>query len=127
MKKYKWPKNEIKNSMSNQEHSLGSLFEKSHAYLETRIDLIRMKTVYKSSDVLSSAAAFLAILIGLLAFLATLSFGLAYFIGHLLGNTYYGFFIMAGFYALATLLIYIFRNQWIKTPIHDGIVKKILK
>ncbi|HEX4849937.1 MAG TPA: hypothetical protein VFV08_03975 [Puia sp.] len=112
--------------MLNQEHSVKSLLEKSHEYLETRIDLLRLKTIDKSSDVVSSAATLLAILIGFLAFLATLSFGLAYYFGQLLGNIYYGFFIMAGFYAVVTLLLFIFRRHWIKNPIYDGIIRKIL-
>ena len=112
--------------MLSQEHSLKSLLEKSHEYLETRIDLLRLKTIDKSSDVASSVGVFLAILIGILAFLATLTFGLAYYLGEMLGNIYYGFFIMSGFYALVTLFLYIFRRQWIKTPMYDGIVRKIL-
>ena len=112
--------------MTNYEHSLESLLQKSHDYLETRIDLVKLKTIDKSSDVLSSAAVLISILIVVLGFISMVSMALALYLGHLLGKLHYGFFIMAGFYGLVILLLFGFRRKWIKNPIYDGIVKKIL-
>jgi hypothetical protein len=108
------------------ENSIKSILEKSSEYLETRIDLVKLKTVDKSSDIVSSAASAIAIALGVLSFLSMASIGLAFYIGHLLGESYYGFFVMAGFYAVIALLLYIFRNHWIKIPLYNNMVRKIL-
>jgi len=34
---------------------------------------------------------------------------------------------MGGFYALVLLLIFIQREKWIKTPISNGLINKMLK
>jgi len=112
--------------MANQTSSLKSLLEQSHEYLETRIDLVKLKTIDKSSDVLSSAAAAIAITVGVLFFIMMASIGIALYLGHILGNLYYGFFIMSGFYAVVILILYACRKQWIKIPVYNTIVKKIL-
>jgi len=108
------------------ENSIKSILEKSSEYLETRIDLVKLKTVDKSSDILSSAAAVIAIAIVILSFLSMISIGLALYLGHLLGASYLGFFIVAGFYALIALLLYAFRNHWVKMPLYNTMVKRIL-
>ncbi|MBS1597728.1 MAG: phage holin family protein [Bacteroidetes bacterium] len=112
--------------MSTQTGSLKSLLEQSHDYLETRIDLVKLKTIDKSSDVLSSAAAAVAIALAVLFFLLMLSIGTALYLGYLLNNFYYGFFIMAGFYAVIIIILYAGRKHWIKMPVYNSIVKKIL-
>jgi hypothetical protein len=112
--------------MPTETSSLKTLLEQSHDYLETRIDLVKLKTIDKSSDVLSSAAAAVAILLAALFFVLMLSIGTAIYIGTVLDNLYYGFFIMAGVYALVIIILYAGRKQWIKMPVYNSIIKKIL-
>lgn len=50
-------------------------------------------------------------------FLVFLTFGLAFYIGSLLGNGAWGFFILAGFFLLFGILIYIKRKKWIVNPV----------
>ena len=38
-----------------------------------------------------------------------------------------GFLIVSGFYLIASIVVYIFRNNWIKKPIDDLIVGKLLE
>ena len=53
--------------------------------------------------------------------------GLALWIGEVLGYSYCGFFVVAAFYLLLALLIYWFRNQWIKNPVSNFIISQSLK
>ena len=53
------------------------------------------------------------------------SFGLAYLIGSEMGHLSYGFFIVGGFYAVAGLLVYLFRKKWIKNPVSNLVINKI--
>jgi O-antigen/teichoic acid export membrane protein len=45
----------------------------------------------------------------------------------MLGAYHYGFFIMGGFYAIVLLVIYVKREKWIKTPIANELISKMLK
>ena len=111
----------------NSQDSIKSLIDKSKDYLETKIELARLKTIDKSADVLSAVVVIVSmIFIGFLVIILV-SIGLSLFLGKLLGAYYYGFFIMGGFYAIVLLVIFIQKEKWIKTPISNGLINKMLK
>ena len=103
------------------------LFEKAEDYSKTTIELLKLKAVDKSADVVSSLAAQLAIFIVAALFTLIINIGIALWIGELLGKSYFGFFIVAGFYALVAIMLYTFRNQWIKSPLMNSIIIQLLK
>ena len=107
--------------------SINGLFKRAGDYLDTRLDLVKLKTTRTVSDVAASFVSIVVIVIFLIFFLAFLNIGLALVIGHALGETYYGFFIVGGFYGLAGLLFHVFREKWVKDPISNTIIKKMTK
>ncbi len=107
--------------------SIKSLIEKSQDYLETKIEITKLKTVEKSSDILSSIVVLiLLVFLALLCFLF-ISIALALLLGSLIGSPHTGFFIMAGFYGIVFLIIYVLRDKWIKIPVANLLIKKMLK
>ena len=114
-------------NMENQPGSVEALFQKAGDYVDTRIELFKLKTIDKSSEIVSSLFAGIVITILIIFFLLLLNVGVALWIGGMLGRFYYGFFIVAGFYLVAALVLYIFRNKWLKAPISDSIIKKVVK
>ena len=56
-----------------------------------------------------------------------LNIGIALLIGDLLGRIWLGFLILSGFYGVVGILIYIFRNSWIKKPVSNAVIKQLLK
>lgn len=94
---------------------------------ETKVELWKLKAADKISETVSSIISKIAIVILLAVALIIFSLGAAYWIGAELGNIYYGFFIVGGFYALAGLLLYVFRKNWIKIPLSNLIIEKIIK
>jgi hypothetical protein len=107
--------------------SIRTLIDKSKDYLDTKIELAKMKTIDKSADVLSTVVVMVSmIFIGSL-FVIFISIALALLLGSLLGAYHYGFFIMGGFYAIILLMIFLQREKWIKTPIANGLINKMLK
>ena len=111
----------------NSQDSIKTLIDKSKDYLETKIELTKLKTIDKSADVLSAVVVIVSmIFIGSLVIIL-ISIGLALFLGRLLGAYHYGFFVMGGFYAIVLLVIFIQREKWIKTPISNGLINKMLK
>ena len=113
--------------MENEPGTFGSLFEKTGDYLETRLDLFKLRAVDKTSDFTSSLVSRIAIATILILAIFMVNIGLALWVGELVGRVYLGFFIVAAFYALLALLIHVFRKTWIKDPITTLIIKKMLK
>jgi hypothetical protein len=107
--------------------SIKSLIDKSKDYLETKIELTKLKTIDRSADILSSVIVMVSMIFLGSLFIIFISIALALMIGQWLGTVQYGFLIMGGFYALLLLLIYLRREKWIKTPIANGLINKMLK
>ncbi len=102
--------------------SVDSIMEKVEDYGKTRIDLIKFQALDQTSDVISTMASKMAIIFIVLVFIFVLNIGIALWLGELLGKYYYGFFIVAGFYALCGIIVYIFRNKWVKANVKNMII-----
>jgi lipopolysaccharide export LptBFGC system permease protein LptF len=109
------------------ESNIEALFSKTGEYLETRIDLFKLKAVDSSSNAVASLTWRMVVLwISMFSFFF-LNLGLSIWIGNVLGQLFYGFFIVGIFYLLTGLIIYLFRHTCIKMPVNDLLVKKLLK
>ncbi|MEI9910403.1 MAG: phage holin family protein [Bacteroidota bacterium] len=103
------------------------LVTKAGDLAETKIELWKLKTAGKISETLSSLICVMAIALFTGAAITIISIGAAIYIGSYMGDISYGFFIVGGFYALAGLLLYLFRKKWIKIPLSNLIIDKIIK
>lgn len=106
---------------------ISRLFEKVEDYTHTTVELFKLNTIEKSADVVSSLVSHLVIFAMVVLSFLILNIGLALWLGKLLGDSFFGFFIMGGFYTVFTVLIYLFRHQWIKYPISNSIIKKMIE
>ncbi|MGV8090296.1 MAG: hypothetical protein AB2L24_00340 [Mangrovibacterium sp.] len=113
--------------MDEREGLIESLIEKGEQYGKTTLELLKLKTLDKSADVASDLVSWLIIVIFATLFFLILNIGIALWIGDLLGKSYYGFFVIAGFYAILTLIFSIFRKQLIKRPLNNSIITQVLK
>lgn len=113
--------------MEYQENLIESLIEKGEQYGKTTLELIKLKAVDKSADVASTLISWVIVIVFTVLFFLILNIGIALWIGELLGKSYYGFFVVAGFYALLALIFGIFREQFIKKPMNNSIVSQVLK
>jgi hypothetical protein len=107
--------------------SIKTLFDKSKDYLETKIELTKLKTIDRSADVLASAVVMFSVLFFGFLFVLFIGLALALFLGRLLGAYHYGFLIIGGLFGIILLVIYVQRDKWIKTPITTGLINKMLK
>ena len=103
------------------------LLDRGQSYLKTSVQLFKFKTTDKVAEVLSNLTSGLIILILITLLFVNLNIGIALLIGDLLGKIWLGFLILSGFYGLAGILIYIFRNSWIKKPVSNSVIKLLLK
>ncbi len=112
--------------MEEQASHIETLFEKTERYTRVSVDLYKLKAIDKSADVLSTLVARLAVAAFIILFFLILNIGIALWLGELFGRSCYGFFTVAGFYALAGIILYVFRKQWIQTPLRNSIITQAI-
>ncbi|MDO9376349.1 MAG: phage holin family protein [Bacteroidota bacterium] len=112
--------------METQRGTIKSIYEEAGEYVETRLELLKLQAISKSSDVTSSVVSGLAVFIFAIFAFIFVNIGLALWIGELLESSYLGFFILTAFYALIAVLLHSFRKTWIKDPITTMLIKKML-
>lgn len=103
------------------------LIEKAEIYSKTSLELCKYNAVYKSAEIFSTLITKLVIIIALAVFCMLTNIGLSIWIGNLIGQIYFGFFILAFIYLLIAILLYYFRYDWIKKPVSNFIINKLLK
>jgi len=113
--------------METQASLIETLFEKSDRYTRTSAELYKLKAIGKSAELISVMTARLAVIVFMILFFLILNIGIALWIGEGLGKTYFGFFAVAGFYALGGALLYFFSNRWITAPLRNSIILQALK
>lgn len=106
---------------------IASLFERAEDLSKTSIKLYKLNLIDTSAAVVSSMVAGLAIFSTVALSFLIMNIGLALWIGKLLVEPFYGFFIIGGFYALLAIVLFIFKNQWIKNPLSNSIIRKMLE
>ncbi|MFV0521626.1 MAG: phage holin family protein [Mangrovibacterium sp.] len=114
--------------MENQSEFIDELVDKSKDFGKTSVEIIKLKTLDKASDVLSNVISWVPIVfVAFLCFL-TLNLGVAYLIGQLtdFGDAA-GFLIVAAFYLLVVIILLLMRKRYIKSPIMDSIILSIMK
>jgi hypothetical protein len=106
---------------------IATLFERAEDYGKTTLKLFELNAIDKSADVLSSLVSRLAVITTVVFSVLIISIGAALWLGKLLGDAFYGFFIVGSFYALLAILLQVFRHQWLKYPVSNSIIKQMLK
>jgi hypothetical protein len=101
------------------------LIGKLKLYVETRVDLVTLNFQDKVSEILSSVASSAVVMILGLFVLFFASVGAAWRIGELLKSPSIGFFCVAGFYLILSIIIILNKDKWIKMPIINALLKKI--
>ncbi len=103
------------------------LLERVVEYGKTSAELLKLKALDKASDVFSSLVLRSVAIILIASFMLFLNFGLAFWLGEITGKSYYGFFLVGGFYILIFVVIFLFMRKWIIRITRDYIIKHLLK
>lgn len=105
---------------------VNELYEKTEKFSKVSIELIKLKTVDKSADVISSLASRLVVVLFVVFIVVNLNIGIALWIGDLMHKTYYGFLIVGAFYTLAGLIFYLFRKVWVEKPLRNSVIEQFV-
>lgn len=95
-------------------------------YLLLNYEIVKLEATRKASEVGSSLFSSLMLGIALFLFAFALSMGVGFYLSALLGDTFSGFGIIAGFYLLISLILLIGRKKIIEKPLRNKIIRKIL-
>ena len=106
---------------------LESLLDKATEYGKTSFELVKLKTLDKTTELVSSLIPLTIVILLVITFLLFLNVGIALWLGELLGKVFYGFFAVSAFYLLIGIIIHFFLNKWIKRLIGDYFIKRMLK
>jgi len=102
-----------------------SLLESAAEYGKATYDMGKLKLIDKASDVVSSFVPHTIVFFLVGIFMLFLNFGIAFWLGKLLGNLYFGFFALAAFYGIIGIVIHFFLHKWFKMLICNYIIKKV--
>jgi hypothetical protein len=103
------------------------LLERATDYGKTSLELVKLKTIDKTTEIVSSLIPLSVAVLLIVSFLLFLNLGLALWLGEVLGKTYYGFFVIAAFYALVAIVIHFLLDKWIRKLVCNYLVKHMLK
>lgn len=114
-------------TMEKQVNLIESLLESTIEYGKTSAELLKLKALHKTSEIVSSSIPHLIVIVVVIFFVLFISFGLALLLGSLLENAFYGFFIVGAFYGITGLLMHFVMHKWMKRKFGDFIVKQLFK
>lgn len=112
--------------MENTSATIEKLLEKAEVYGKTTLELCKLNAIYKAATIISSLAIRLVLFVVAVCIFLMLTIGLSLYLGEYFGKTYYGFFSVAFFYLILGIVIYLFRNQWIRNPISNLVISQSL-
>lgn len=104
-----------------------TLLERAEAYGKTSINLLKLKAIDKTAEIVSNLISWIIVITVVALFFMVLNIGIAFWIGEILGKTYLGFFVVSAFYALLGIIFQLFSNRWIKKPISNSIISQLVK
>jgi len=111
----------MENILSQVQH----LAEELKAYVNVRIDLVKLTVAETASKMIADTAATIISGVVFLFFLFFASVGLALFLSSVIGSSYAGFLLVAGLYLILGFLIWFLREKWIRMPVMNAIIKQL--
>jgi hypothetical protein len=106
---------------------IATLFERAENYSKTTIKLFQLNAVDKTAEIVSTLFSLLVVILTVVLSIVIISLGAALWIGKLLGDTYYGFFIIGGVYLLIAVIFHLFRDKLLKYPVSNSIIRQMMK
>jgi hypothetical protein len=113
--------------MEDNEKLIESLLERAGDYGKATLELVKLKAIDKVSETVSSFVPFAFVAVIIYIFLLFLNLGLAFWLGEILGKTFLGFLVVAGFYCIVGVVVHFLLHKWLKRHVSDFIVKNMLK
>jgi hypothetical protein len=102
-----------------------SLLAGAEQYHKTTLELLKLKSVDKTSDVASTIISRAVLAMVLSFFTITLTTACSFWLGDLLGKTYYGFLIVASVYGALGIILFL-CHPMMKKRLANAIILQML-
>lgn len=113
--------------MKEREEEEQRFIDKIKEYINVRKELTILTIADKGSQLFANLVTdSIVIVFFILAFLFG-SLGLSFYLSEVIGNTYSGFLIVAGFYLLLALIVYVIKDKYLEKRIANGVIRKFFK
>lgn len=103
-----------------------SLFERIEALSKTTIELSKLRAMETTTNILTVLISRLVVFMVLTMFIVLFSIGFAFMLGDWLRKPHYGFFIVASFYLVLGIILYLYLPKWLKRPLIELIIPQDL-
>jgi uncharacterized protein YqhQ len=104
---------------------IDSLIEHAERYNKASLELLKLKSIDKSADISSTVFSRALQLIIFVFFVFTLTIAVSFWLGELLGATYYGFLLVASVYGFVAFVLFL-CHPLIKRSMANTIITEIL-
>ena len=110
--------------MEPQKDTARPIIDQVHEYVETRLKLLKLEVIDRSTTIISTIIVELVIIIALVLTFLFASFTLALFLGDVLGANWKGFGAVALLYLLIAVVIILAKKPF-ERPIINVLVRKL--
>jgi hypothetical protein len=100
------------------------LLERVQEYGKTSFELLKLKSLDKTADIIATLVSRSLLTIVLSLCLLTLNIAISLWLGDVLGKNYFGFLVVASFYGLTGLILF-FVHPVIKARINNSIITQM--
>jgi Zn-dependent protease with chaperone function len=104
-----------------------SLLTRAIDYGKINYEIVKLNVIDKTTNGISSFVPNTVVFLVLSSALLFFNLGVAFLLGKVLGELFYGFFIVSAFYLLVAFIMYFFMRKWVKRVFYDYLIKQILK
>lgn len=96
-------------------------------YVNSRIDSVKLSIAEKSSKVISIVLASMIAVMVFIMFFFFLNIAVAYLLGEWIGRVWAGFLIVAGFYLVIGIVVWIAKERIFQVPIMNALIRQLFK
>jgi len=96
-------------------------------YLNTNIELIKHQAIERTTVIVADLVANLLVGLLFLCFVFFISLWACFYLSAILGNNYSGIAIVAGFYLLMSLILFMVRKKLVIKPLRNKIISNIFQ
>ena len=104
---------------------LEPLLERAGEYGKKSIQLLKLKSLDKTAEIVSTLASRSLLTLAIVLFLLTLNIAISLWLGDMLGKYYYGFLVVASCHAFAAVILLII-HPYIKSRVNNSIIRKYI-
>jgi Putative Actinobacterial Holin-X, holin superfamily III len=97
------------------------------AYVDTRIEAVKLNAAEKSSVVIANVAAGLVVAAVFFFFIVFAGIALSFALGEWIGKTWSGFLIVASLYLLIGIVVWTARGKIIRLPVMNALIKQLFR